>query len=503
MRRPPLARLLLWSALTHPFASVLANAEPLDGALALDNVHLVEAELNRVSTRRCLRVEAGRLTRIEDAGHPSCKRSAQIIDLDGRYVMPGLIDMHAHLTLGPLEIKQEQGRVELQALPDDRIADHNARRLVAFGVTTVRNPGGDLAAAARYESRRAAGDVTGPETFNAGPVIHDADLAGLATAARSSEEMARVVDAQVKAGAHWIKLYTGLSPALLQAGIDAARRHGRPTVAHLENIAWPDALAMGLDGIVHLMPVSPDLLLPEEASAWQATARGGTFSFFEWWEHFDPDGAEADRLVAAFQRYRPVFDATLVAFHAAFVQDQDDDYKVESQGLAHPRLLASWNDGFTFALGWEDGDFERARAVWPKVQRLAARLYATDARMTLGTDLGNPWMAPGISLHREMSLLAEAGVPLPRILLAATRNAAEALGAGERLGRIAPGYEADLLVLDANPLIDIQHTREIHAVVLDGRYLSTQDLHRLKGEMKMKHRLPTAISGHPSAGAAE
>ncbi|MFA7541423.1 MAG: amidohydrolase family protein, partial [Lysobacterales bacterium] len=211
----------------------------------------------------------------------------------------------------------------------------------------------------------------------------------------------------------------------------------------------------------------------------QATARGGTFSFFEWWEHFDPEGAQADRLVAAFGQHRPVFDATLVAFHAAFVQDRDNPYKDDARRHAHPRLLAHWNEWFTFAIGWEPDDFQRARAVWPKVQRMAARLYSTDARLTLGTDMSNPWIAPGISLHREMQLLAEAGVPTARLLLAATRTAAEALGAGQRLGQVAPGFEADLLVLDGNPLDDIRHTRQIHAVVLDGSLLTTTELNQL------------------------
>ena len=481
MRPSTLAGLLLPAALcTLP--PVLASTQAADSALALDNVHIVEAEDNRVSPRRCVRVEGAGITTITAPGEPACLHGARAIDLEGRYLIPGLIDMHAHLTLGPMEIKRERGRAVMQALPDDDIAEHNARRLVAFGITTVRNPGGDLQAAARYEARLAAGDLIGPESFNAGPVINNAELPGLAAAARSIEDMEQVVGAQVEAGADWIKLYTGLSPELLKAGIDAAHRHGRPAVAHLESIAWPDALEMGLDGIVHLMPLSPDLLTPEQRAAWQASARGGTYSFFEWWEHFDPEGAQADRLVAAYQQHRPVFDATLVAFHAAFVQDQDNVYKHDARRHAPQELLAHWNEWFTFAIGWQPGDFQRARAVWPKVQRMAARLYATDARMTLGTDMGNPWIAPGISLHREMQLLAEAGVPNARLLLAATRHAAEALGAGERLGRITPGFEADLLVLEANPLEDIRHTRDIHAVVLDGELLTTTTLDQLKGE---------------------
>lgn len=478
MRRSTLAGLLLTSAL----ASAQAIAQPPEVALALDNVHIVEAEQNRTGTPKCVRVEGKRVTRIDAAGSESCRRDARVVDLHGRYLMPGLIDMHAHLTLGPLEFRRERGRVVMQAQADDGIAEHNARRLVAFGVTTLRNPGGDLAAASRYKARVADGSLVGPETFNAGLVINNADLPGLAVAVRTADEMERVVREQVEAGADWIKLYTGLSPELLKAGIDAAHHHGRPAVAHLDGVAWPDALAMGLDAIVHLMPISPDLLDPDARKAWQASARGGTYSFFEWWEHFDPDGPAADRLVASFQQHRPVFDATLVAFHAAFIQDQDTAYKDDARRYAHPRLLANWNDWFTFAVGWKPEDFVRARAIWPKVQRMAVRLYATDARMTLGTDMSNPWIAPGISLHREMQLLSDAGVPTSRILLAATGNAAAALGAGKRLGRIAPGFEADLLALDANPLTDIKHTRAIHAVVLDGKLLGTDALDQLKGE---------------------
>lgn len=459
-----------------------AHSRPHPGALALDNVRVVDAAQDRLSAPQCIRVEAGRLARIDEAGSADCREQAQVLDLDGRYLMPGLIDMHAHLDLGPMEILQEDGQVVLQALPDDEIAEHNARRLVAFGVTTVRNPGGDLDSAARYKARRAAGELIGPELFSAGPIINNAELRGLAVAAETPDDVRRLVAEQVAAGADWIKFYTGLSPELLQAGIDAAREHGRPSVAHLEDVAWTDALAMGLDGIVHLMPLSPDLLTPDQRSAWQASSRGTTYSFFEWWEHFDVDGPHAEQLVAAFDRHRPVFDATLMVFHAAFVQDSDDTYKQDARRHAHPRLLANWEEWFTFGLGWEADDFERARAVWPKVKQMAARLHATDARITIGTDMGNPWVAPGISLHRELELLAEAGVPAPRLLQAATGNAADALGIGDRVGRIAPGYQADLLVLDANPLLDISHTRQIHAVVLDGQLFTTEALDQLKGE---------------------
>lgn len=474
-----------WSAsllLLSSACALAAQAATATPALSLDQVRLIDTAAGSVSTPRCLRIEQGLIVRITAAGAADCTRDSTVRVLAGRYVMPGLIDMHAHLTLGPTKAGSTEGKTTLSALPDEAIARHNAARLLGFGITTLRNPAGDLAAAAWYRRARAEGEVLGPESFDAGPVINAFEIEGLSTAVTSADDVRRVVAAQVAAGADWIKLYTGLTPAQLKAGIDAAHAAARRAVAHLDAIAWPDALAMGLDGIVHLMPTSPDLLAPAARAAWQAAARPGTYSFFEWWEHFDPEGPEADRLIAAFDAHRPVFDATLVVFHAAFLQDQDSPYHDASRAHAHPRLLHSWEQGFTFAAGWQAVDHQRARAIWPKVQALARRIYASRAQVTIGTDLGNPWIAPGISLHQEMALLEAAGVGRARILQAATVNAAAALGAAHRIGRIAEGYEADLLVLTANPLQAIAHAQAIESVLLDGLLLTGAQLVNLKGE---------------------
>lgn len=460
------------------FASMLCLSPPAASVevLAIDGVRIIDTLAGRASGPRCIRI-VGRIVEATLAsGSEACSADAVWYDAAGLWALPGLIDMHAHHTLGPLVIDREDGEIRLSAHADDEIADFNGRRLVAFGVTTIRNPGGSLAAAARYEERRRLREFVGPETHNAGPVINNQPIEGLAVAANTDEEIRRIVAEQAEAGADWIKLYTGLSDELVRTAVRAADASGIPTIAHLDRLSWPNALEMGVDSLVHLMPISPDLLAPEARERYRDTARPGSFAFFEWWEHFDPDGPEADRLVAAFNEHRPVFDATLVAFHAAFWQDQGSVHQQDAIRYAHPRLLANWNDWFTFTLGWQDEDFERARAVWPKVQRLAVRLYGSDARTTIGSDMSNPWIAPGISLHREMQLLADAGVPASAILRAATVNAAEALGAANRLGRVAAGYEADIVLLSGNPLASIEHSLAIVGVVNDGRLVTGDEI---------------------------
>lgn len=168
-----------------------------------------------------------------------------------------------------------------------------------------------------------------------------------------------------------------------------------------------------------------------------------------------------------------------MAFHAAFVQGLDNDYKQDAGHLAHPLMLADWQDWFTFAAGWKEEDFTRARAIWPKIQRMTKRIHDSDACVTIGTDMGNPWIAPGSSMHSEMSLLAGAGISQRVILAAATVNAARALGVADRLGRIRPGYEADLIVLKANPLADISNAKAFTSVLLNGRWLDASQLSKL------------------------
>lgn len=96
------------------------------------------------------------------------------------------------------------------------------------------------------------------------------------------------------------------------------------------------------------------------------------------------------------------------------------------------------------------------------------------------TTTSSPWIAPGIRLHREMQLLADAGVPAATILRAATANAAEALGAADRLGRIAAGYEADIVLLRGNPLTAIGHSLDIVSVVNDGRLITEVEIAKLR-----------------------
>jgi imidazolonepropionase-like amidohydrolase len=280
----------------------------------------------------------------------------------------------------------------------------------------------------------------------------------------------RIVADQASSGARYAKFYTGLTEADLAAGIGAAHRHGLRAIAHLTDVSWTKAAEMGIDGLVHMMPVSPDLLPEASRATYRARRRPGAFEFFEWYEAADLDGPEITAMIAALVRHRVHVDATLVAFQPAF-WGNDAAFLARDREHVHPALIANWQGDFRFDLGWTPEDYRRAQAVWPRVLELTRRMYEAGVPMTIGTDQANPFVAPGISMAREMALHQQAGIPPWAVLRMATVDAARLIGVGDRTGALKPGLEADILFIAADPRPDLNRVAEVRAVVNNGTLL--------------------------------
>ncbi|MGQ0659311.1 amidohydrolase family protein [Sphingosinicella sp.] len=457
-------RFLLLAAL---FAATPALADPPRRDLYV-GVNLVDPQRETTTPDSYILVENGRIA-ATGRGRPRNTRGATLHDFTGLYALPGLIDTHAHVTLGTLSIRMENGAPRITGNSEDEIVAHNARSLLAFGVTTIRNPGGPIPASRAYVERVASGALTGPEMIYAGEVIDRAPIAieNLSTLVTPERSAGRIVDAQAEGGGRYIKLYTGLTEADLAEGIRAAHRHGLRAIAHLNDVSWTRAAELGIDGIVHMMPTSPDLLPADRREAYRARRRPAGFQFFEWYEAADLDAPEVRRMIATLARRRVHLDATLIAFQPAFFGD-DAALLARDRQLDHPAMLANWRRGFRFDAGWQADDYRRARAVWPRVLELTRRLYEAGVSMTIGTDQANPFIAPGISMSREMALHQQAGIPAWAVLRMATSDAARLIGVGRRTGALRRGLEADILFIAADPLPDLNRVAEMRAVVNNG-----------------------------------
>jgi imidazolonepropionase-like amidohydrolase len=390
---------------------------------------------------------------------------AEVRDLRGRYVIPGLFDMHAHVTFLRFPDQKDPGY-------DRATSEKVLRVLLAMGVTTVRSPGGPTREAVALREDVRAGRITGPRLFVAGEILNRA-LVPLETDVRAE------VRRQADAGADFVKVYADLPPPLVRAAIEEAHARGLRVIGHLQATPWQEAADFGIDFITHGAPWSAQTLPPERRASYSQaiTARGGMRARVDWLESVDLDGPQVRAMIAALVRNHVDVDPTLVAYESKFRADSDRYARNPLLWLAPPPMRASWRLGAPTD-GWGVADFASARAAWPKVVGLVKRYHEQGVRLLAGSDLPNRWVVPGISLHQELELLASAGIKPLEVLTIATRNGAQALGIDGETGTLEPGKRADLVVLSADPLADIQNTRRVEQVLLGGRVLDREALLR-------------------------
>lgn len=449
-------------------AGLGACATPVPkGAAIYRNISLVDPVSETIAPNAWIIVSDGKIFRV-GAGAAPRRQFASTFDMDGAYATPGLIDTHAHVTLGTISIEQTPVPA-LRANYDPAYTEHAARMLLAHGVTTIRNPGGDADINIAYREAAATGAIAGPDALVAGPVIDRSPLPfhGLSDLTDEAHPIEAIVEAQAEKGVDYIKLYHSLTEEDVERAAAAARARGVRTIGHL-GISWKKASELGVDALVHAIPASPDDLEPVQGEAYRRTARHGAFAFFEWWEAADLDSPAMQELIATLAERQTHVDLTLIAFRLAFWGDEPavrDEYLT----LSHPDLVENWNTFFRFDLGWRPEDYARAKAVWPKILRFARLLHEAGVPMTLGTDQANPFVAPGASLMQEMKLHEDAGIEKWDILRMATSEAARILRLDAKTGQIVAGLEADIVFTERNPLQSFDAFLAPRLVISNGR----------------------------------
>lgn len=392
----------------------------------------------------------------------------RVIDLTGKYLLPGFVEMHGHLAIAAWAIDSSGPQRVLRYPYDEEATRELTRSQLAFGITTVRNPAAPTREGVSLRDRVRSGELVGPRIITSGAPLDRSPGNAAVDRVTTEAEVRAAVRRQAAAGVDFIKLYSTLDSALTAAGIDEAHRLGLPAVAHLWLTSWTDAANAGIDGITHII-VSNASLLPEARRAeYLQSIRGGQF-MYDWFKHADFDGPEVRGMIDAVVRRRLTIDPTLVAFEWTVWQEDSSFYPMESRQYVPPTLAAKMAE-FMRLGRWSDADLASARTQIPRMQELARRLWQAGVPLTVGTDAANPWM-----YHRELELLAGAGIPNADVLRMATRNGAIALRRTSELGTVEAGKRADLVVLDADPIADIRNTRKIAWVVQDGRVARPAD----------------------------
>lgn len=474
----PLTLLLLaaLAALATPRAAAQtpAAAPP---ALAITRVHVVDVEGGRVLPEQTVLVAGNRIQAVGPSARTRVPTGARVVDGRGKYLIPGLWDMHVHA------LWSETTSWMFPAL-------------VANGVTGVRDLWGNLTVARQLRERAKAGELLGPRFTLSGHILDgpQPSLPGMIAVATAGDAR-RAVDSLQAAGAEFIKAYQRLPREAFFAIMDQAKQRGISVVGHVPpTVTLAEAVAAGLKSLEH-----PERLifgcLGDEAAARRAhedsaaarraaAARGDTAEAMRLVRSgvertiANAAGATCEELARHFVQHDAAFTPTLVVVEAL---STDMGRARDTLGMRYisPARRTRWEERTATRRRYPPLVKEFEVPQFEQLVRLTGMMHRQGVRVLAGSDMANPFVYPGFSLHRELELLVRAGLSPLEALRAATLNPARFLGAADSLGTVAPRKLADLVLLDANPLADIRNTEKIRAVVTDGRYLDRARLDAL------------------------
>ena len=411
-------------------------------------------------------IREGQITAVMPDDDAPVPERARVIDAAGKYIIPGLADMHVHFGSGGMESRE--------AATPDRIL----HQFLFYGVTTVFSvggTGGNAPSIKALRSRVNSGAALAPHIYATGsmltipgshpvatimqvpsgadPATYDWTTRGVAIVETLPEARA-VVREHAAAGMDGIKIVVEsgldgsgdlpqLPPEMIAAVVDEASSLGFPVVAHVSSLnEMEDAIAGGVRALMH--------------------APGNPFPGPEHW---------------AEMRNRDVFLVPTLSLYAPMVGDRwtgldalEDSFLRDGVASHTLESLAGWQSP-TASMP------DEVRAViWSQALASIAAAHDAGVPIALGTDTNMPFVFPGYSVHVELELLVEAGLTPMDALVAATRRPAEMLGKEDSFGTLEPGKRADLLILTANPLADIRNTRTIEIVVQSGEVIDRSSL---------------------------
>jgi imidazolonepropionase-like amidohydrolase len=434
---------------------------------------IVDVSAGRLVPGQTIVVSGNRIVSVgrDAAARPAA--GARTVEASGKFVIPGLWDMHVHAT-GPV--------LDRLFLPV----------LVAHGVTGVRDMWGRFAWFDSARAQVARGTLVAPRIVGSGHILDGAPAIWPgSTGVKDVEETRRVVDSLAAGGAAFIKVYSRLSPEAFRAAAAQARARGLPFAGHVPSlVSVGEASDLGMRSIEHLQMFTQacsrddDALRAELAAAvaspraWDSAAVVSRGQVRRTLDTFD--ARRCAELAARLKRNGTWMVPTITVLRS--VAYLDDSTLASDPRMAWiPRWFsAGWNPRTDFrfrALGPQD--WARRKEVFAAQQRLVTLLHRAGVSFLAGTDLSNPYIFPGSSLHEELRNLVAAGFSPLEALRAATLNPARYLGATDSLGAVRAGYVADLVVLDADPLADIANSERVHAVVVNGRLIDAAERQRL------------------------
>ena len=448
------ARLPLFPALSCLLFLGFQDPRPAaEGDLILRNVAVLVPEDGTVLRDRAVVIGEGRILRVASDDEVEAPDGAEIVDGAGLFLMPGMWDLHTHLSF----------------------ADENAAPLmVTQGVTGARDMG---AVPSEIETIREAiegGEVLGPRILRAGPTLNGASFgAHQRVIGTPAEAEAAVVELKAF-GVDLLKTHNATEREVYFALLRAAAAAGLQVAGHVPKSVSPlEACEAGQGSFEHIVTIFEGVYMARYESELEA------FQSMDAWL-----AEEGPTLVSCLVERGTLFVPTLRTYEVranrgAFYDQPPEGWEYltdESREAYRRESVPSEADRSPLVI--------RLRSSLVEVgQAFARMLHAAGGAIGTGSDFAGPGLVPGYSIVREIELLVDAGLPNHAALHAATRGPGAGAGADPRTGRIENGAPADLVLLRANPFQDLSALRQIEGVSLRGRWLDREELDRILGAL--------------------
>lgn len=400
---------------------------------AFVDVTVIPMDAERSLPGQTVLVQGDRIIAVGPTASVQIPADARRIDGRGKYLTPGLAEMHGHVPPPSAPAQYTEDVLFLY---------------VANGITTVR---GMLGAEGQQELARRVvrGEIAGPTLYLAGPSFNGNSVA-------SPEAAAAMVRAQKAGGWDLLKVHPGLTRAEFDAMARAAAEEGIRFGGHVpEAVGLLHALRMGQETFDHA----------DGYVEYAADANG----------RIDP--AKLDSAVTMTRDAGAWVVPTMALWEVLYTTPELDSLLAMPElRYASPQQVASWTTAYNQRRGAAGFDLAAARRTIQARQEVLAALHRGGAGILMGTDAPQQFSVPGFSLHREFPRMRAAGMSPFDILVTGTRNVGDYFQRQDGFGTVAPGRRADLLLLDADPLADVENLRRIAGVMARGRWMAQDEI---------------------------
>jgi hypothetical protein len=461
----------------------------LSGEVLISNVNIVNVDNGQIVPNQNILLDGNKIVDIRGIEDKVGYATKSVIEADNKYIIPGLWDMHAHPD------DPEVWRMN----PKEEEKDRLLPLFVVNGVTGIRDMGGDIELVKRWRDKYEMGQLMAPKIFAGGPLLDGPNpMWDGSVGIDGPDKVQAVVDSLIKQGVDFLKVYSLLPRETYLELSNYANEINFPFVGHVPFTVPPSEAALtGMKSQEHLLEILKECsdkpteeFMAELRMLDDRIERSNRLNDFRLNTFSE---VKADSLYNIFKNHDIWHCPTLSMWYKNAWYESELPKDKELVSLLPPYLRAYWTPEHNDHLQYRDnqGFIETKKRLYKLYLKMVEGMHQKGIKLLAGTDMGaNPLCHPGVGLHNELEAFVDAGLTPAEALQTATINPAVFFEIENEYGTVSVGKVADLVILNENPLNDINAVRQINYVVREGKILDQSKILEIKENLKNSNAIP-------------